>query len=408
MTKKKFLKLLEEKLKNLDEKERQKIINEYSNIIDEKLKKVKTEQEVVSELGNIDQLVNNILKHHKKTTNYIREASKEAKKVMDKFDKIIDDISKILNKGLKNIFNNLKKTNGDINIKFIFELFIKINFSIFFVLFLKIPFEFVSYLGEIFIYTFLTPIGNFLSIVLNLVLFIFYIIVCILVVISVFKKYFDKTNYNPILTINKIMVTIIFLLPIWCINFALIITIIFGIYLLFQGISMLGLIIILIGLSLLLGILADIINSIIHNSKKIYVFPFIISAILIMVGSVIFTYNMKNFEFIEGSSKSIDQKEFIYEESIRTKTEIQNADIIIDEVLADGQIIIKIDYYDIIEPTIIKNNNEIEIEFTYVKANIIKAIINDLSENKICNYKKVFKTDTKIYVNSNTSKLIET
>ena len=59
--------------KNLFEQideEKKDIINEYSDIIDEKVKHGKTEEESVKEFGNIDELAEEILKAYKINPNY--------------------------------------------------------------------------------------------------------------------------------------------------------------------------------------------------------------------------------------------------------------------------------------------------------------------------------------------------
>ena len=64
MTKKKFLSELEKKLSVLDDSEIQDIINEYRDIIDEKVKHGKTEKEVIEDnlLSGYGVSVRNILK----------------------------------------------------------------------------------------------------------------------------------------------------------------------------------------------------------------------------------------------------------------------------------------------------------------------------------------------------------
>jgi len=65
MNKKEFIRLLEEKLKILEENELKDIINEYKDTIDEKVKHGKSEEEAVSDFGDVDELTKEILKAYK-------------------------------------------------------------------------------------------------------------------------------------------------------------------------------------------------------------------------------------------------------------------------------------------------------------------------------------------------------
>ncbi|MBS7021215.1 MAG: DUF1700 domain-containing protein, partial [Firmicutes bacterium] len=70
MTKKKFLSELEKKLNVLNESEIKDIINEYSDIIDEKVKHGKTEKEAIEDFGKIEDLAKEILSAYKINPDY--------------------------------------------------------------------------------------------------------------------------------------------------------------------------------------------------------------------------------------------------------------------------------------------------------------------------------------------------
>ena len=56
MNKKKFIKKLKNNLSILEENEINDIIDEYSDIIDEKIKNGKSEEEAINDFGNINEL----------------------------------------------------------------------------------------------------------------------------------------------------------------------------------------------------------------------------------------------------------------------------------------------------------------------------------------------------------------
>ena len=70
MTKQEFLKKLEKKLEILSIEEREDTINEYRDIIDEKMKHGKTEEEAVKEAGDVDELAKEIIEAYKINTDY--------------------------------------------------------------------------------------------------------------------------------------------------------------------------------------------------------------------------------------------------------------------------------------------------------------------------------------------------
>ena len=79
MNKKSFIKKLKNNLNVLEESEVKDIIEEYSDIIDEKIKDGKTEEEAIKDFGDINELSKEILKVMK-----IRKLAKNLKKILKK------------------------------------------------------------------------------------------------------------------------------------------------------------------------------------------------------------------------------------------------------------------------------------------------------------------------------------
>ena len=94
MTKKKFLSELEKKLSVLNESEIKDIMNEYNDIIDEKVKHGKTEKEAISDFGKIDDLANEILSAYKINPNYNEESKDEFEASCKKLGEDFDDFIK--------------------------------------------------------------------------------------------------------------------------------------------------------------------------------------------------------------------------------------------------------------------------------------------------------------------------
>lgn len=438
MTKRKFLKLLEQKLSILNDAERNDIISEYSDIIDEKVKHGKTEKEATNDFGDIDELVSNILESYKINPNYTKQAASDTKKIMNAFEETVHNFYETFSKGVKNTYSNFRKSNGEINLELIFEIICKTILILLVLIVLRLPFLMINDLGKEVLDIFFPPMNSILTFIWSFITVVIYIASCILIVLAVFRKYFtfednaikkanslkktdtkiEEKQVNPkthsaITVIVQIMATLIFLFPIWCVNFGLMIAIVFFIYLLLKGVSVLGIVIILIGLSFLFGFLADILNSFIYTHKKIHFFPFMISTVLIMIGSIVLAYHSLDFEYIDGVSENVKIQEKIYEEVINNPTEIEvsSGDIAlhIDDALQDGSVVLKVTYYDSVAVNLRKEYEKIEINTMRIrsKRNIFDLVIEDLKDNKIYDYRNFFDVSVDVYANKNTIRLIK-
>ena len=70
MNKSSFISKLKKNLKILDENEVKDIVDEYSEIIDEKIKNGKTEEEAIKDFGDVNELCKEILKAYKINPKY--------------------------------------------------------------------------------------------------------------------------------------------------------------------------------------------------------------------------------------------------------------------------------------------------------------------------------------------------
>lgn len=444
MTKKKFLKLLEEKLKILNEKELKDIIDEYSNIIDEKVSAGKTEEEAVSDFDDVDTLVNEILDAYKINPNYEKEAQSDTKKIMNDIEESLSKTAKDLSNGTKKLYTNFKNKNGEFNIDMLFEIIIKVILLLFGLILLRVPFEIISSLGESLFDVFMYPVDKILGVTWNVIVGLVYFACVILIIISVFKKYFKiedvenvdvkeniedskkkeklkvkkvnkevKKEKNSTFTIIvRILLTFIFLFPIWCINFSIVIAIAAIIYLLIKGVELWGILVLLIGLSLLFGFIADIVNKLIYQKERLYFFPLIISAIFITIGGLMTVETGLTYNFSDKLDGSNFSKETIYRENITENTIIDTKkylkSIVIDDSLEDGEVVIKINYYDIyrIDKNSFSGKIDLSFDYTKNKKNVYDLIIKDLKDKNVYNYEDLDEINITIYVNTLTRNLI--
>ena len=189
MTKKKFLIQLEKKLQILEATERQDIILEYSNHIDQKIKEGKSENEAIKDFGDLDDLVREILKAYKISPDFT--SNNDHSSTDNTVNKITNTISNILDKVVaffKDLFNKTSdQTTGDI-LSFIIEVLA----IIFMVWLLRIPFSLVKSLGFGFFSIFEGPIDHILKFIWGFVIEIGYFISAVVILVSAIKSRAQK------------------------------------------------------------------------------------------------------------------------------------------------------------------------------------------------------------------------
>ena len=113
MNKKEFIKLLERKLKILDENEVKDIINEYKDTIDEKVKHGQSEEDAVKDFGDIEELAKEILKAYKVNPKYdeIDEELINVKEMAGDFEDWVKRSSKKMAQVSKGLYNDVKNSN---------------------------------------------------------------------------------------------------------------------------------------------------------------------------------------------------------------------------------------------------------------------------------------------------------
>mgnify|MGYP005785866685 FL=1 len=93
MKKQEFLNKLRKKLNVLEDKEIEDIISEYAVYIEEKVNRGLTEEEAVKELGDINEIANDLLQAYKvkpKESNYL---NRFINKVSQMFDYFLNELS---------------------------------------------------------------------------------------------------------------------------------------------------------------------------------------------------------------------------------------------------------------------------------------------------------------------------
>jgi len=192
VNKKEFLDLLEKKLSVLDDKERQDIIIEYTDTINEKVKQGQSEQDAVKDFGDIDDLVKDILIAYKINPNYEEKQDSFGKKS----EELIKQGAEVVSDFSRKVAQKCNITSKDISLEFIMEIIIRIFVVLVAALILKGVFTIFRELGESLFDSIYNPIGSLFIIFWNLLLFVIYILICALMVVAMFKKYFKLGENN--------------------------------------------------------------------------------------------------------------------------------------------------------------------------------------------------------------------
>lgn len=177
MKKEEFIKKLRKKLEILDDNEIEDIVSEYEGYIEEKVNRGLTEEEAVSELGDFNEIVSDLLAAYK---------VKEPKSTTT-FNDIINKISKYIDSFMDSISN---KSGRDI-----LKLIIEILLILILIWICKIPFGIMKDLGWNLFHELSYPIGRvFYGIWAFLIELCYFILAIVMFIKIIDKRYFRKIS----------------------------------------------------------------------------------------------------------------------------------------------------------------------------------------------------------------------
>lgn len=189
MNKKKFLKILEEKLQILSEEERNDILNEYKDTIEEKVRHGSSEEEAVADFGSIEELSREILKAYKINPDYSKSKDK-VKDFVEEGETLIKKGAEKLSEWTQDVVDDFKNNDQNWTLEMVFEVIIKAIILLIGLSLLRIPFYLIEGLGlNIFEMAF-PPFDSIFKVVLRCCTGFIYLMVCIIIAIIVFKPYF--------------------------------------------------------------------------------------------------------------------------------------------------------------------------------------------------------------------------
>ena len=457
MTKKKFLSELEKKLSVLNESEIKDIMNEYNDIIDEKVKHGKTEKEAISDFGKIDDLANEILSAYKINPNY-NEGSKDefeasCKKLGEDFDDFIKKGAEKASKVTKKVMDQVRENEQEFTIEFIFELLFKAIAALLLCVVATIPMTIIKELVESLLRMFVSPLSNILIFLFEFVLGILFLILCGFIFVAMFKQYVIPNKKKEekkeeikketkseekemkkeklvkssgpdalgtlIITIMKIAVIFFILLPIWMMEFGIGICLVFLIAALIKGIFFIGPLFLCAGGICLLSEISSIIYRMIFTEKKPHFYGILIGLVFLVIGTFLTIDLVMNFDYIKEAPSGYEKKNYTETLEVDANTVVDydyhmKYQTKIDNTMADHQIKVEVLYYEDIYqvPMVIKENenHEITVALEDNKRTNFKfhyqMLIDDLRKNQLHDYRQLEDYDVIITANENTLNLI--
>lgn len=457
MTKDKFLRDLEKKLSMLSEEERKDTIDEYRDIIEEKIKHGKKESEAVKEFGSIDELAKEILSAYKINPDYKKsEAGDKAKEFVDGAEEIIKKGAKKISKVTDDVVDSLKKSDFECTTSNVFEIIIKVIILLIFLALLKIPIYIASEIGAGIFGIGIEPFSSIFSFVWKVLIEIVYLGICILLIVKLVTNYTSQSKDKEqnqlnsdnkkkqahekeekkiikkgkkkndtfetiVLVLIRLFVTFVFIIPLIFIAILFIMGLIILIYLLCRGIGVYGFLIAILGCLGFTWSIIDLIYRGLIVDKKVYLFPFIINIILIIIGGVMSIAYIFDFEYHDYLPQDkYETKTETYLEDINKKTFISacQSEIIIDNSLDDNKIRVEATYYpEFVNMTKHEDDDSDKKYVTFVSNDkestfslnnkYTKMLVEDVKNKEIYNYSLFGDTSVKIYVNEKTKDLVE-
>lgn len=441
MNKKDFLKKLENKLMILNDTERKDIINEYTDIIDNKISDGKTEEDAIKEFGSVDVLAKEVLEAYKINTNY-NDGDNDNRNFSQELDFWIKKGAKELSEFTKNVISQFKKDNKNVKVEDIFEIILKIMFVFFLLSIIFFPLRGLGYLISEVLF------GGLFSFIINLIwrfmLGILFIFIAFLVGYTIIRDTLNKKEVEVVKTkkeitkeekqekkykqvasslthviqsILKVFVVFwtlpfIFLLLISYLAFAVLI---FGIT---KGIMWYGFILLAISSIIFFHQLLNVIYTLLFKNKLAKLYPFLIAFVIFLVGNIMAVEYIINFKIYTNYMPEEKYERATIQESFTITKDVleldnlyssTNYNVEVNNELLDNEVLLIIHYYkDYSKPELTRSyvgNRIIVRESTkenIINSKIFNDIVDNLKENKFYDLEELRAYKIDVYANTNT------
>jgi hypothetical protein len=438
MTKKEFLKRLEKRLMILNDEERKDILDEYTSIINDKVSDGKTEEEAINDFGNIDVLVDEILKAYKINANY-KEKDQDLENTINSVNSFIKRMAKSLSEFTVDTVDKVKRENKNLTIELTFEIVIKIFITLFLLtLLFNLLQLFGIFVSEVISFGILRPFVKLIWTLLTGVVFIFVALAISYSIASdslkketkVIEKekksknkiekeikeeitkdrvVTDNVGSGIIMTILKVFV-VFWTLPLIGMLILSYIGFTISIYLLVKGVMAYGIFILALASIIFFHRMVDTIYTFIFKGKMLKMYPFLISFILFLIGTLLTIDFFLNLKPVSPQKYILEDDTFYSDSSYdNTKIHLQTTEYFLSlkedgMEIGDNELMIKIrshqKFVDIVtSERIVDGSKHLylyrEIDFK----SIYGEFINNLKKNQIYDMHNL--TDYSVYIYAN-------
>ena len=420
---KEFLKNLNNRLYFLNKDEKNKILEEYRSKIENDYKETHNMKITIEKLGDMDTIVNEICDKY----NLSRSLSVRN----NKFDRDVSSCSKMIGNFIRDILKIVRKTKLQHNLESFLEVIVKLLYLTIIFTLIKLPFIIFEKLVSSVNYLLFYPYENTFNTCSNFIFSIIYFVICIIITLRTFGDYRiknkkiveeDKINsidkeYNWLDLIIRFIIYLIILIPIGILIILTISIACLLIYLFTTGINIIGLPIMLFGLSgLLIGLFMIILDALKQKDRS-YSILVLLSMFVFVIGFIISIANYNSFKKTSDISNSVIEmtKE---EVNITLKDEVKHIiveqgkyELLEDDTLSDNDIKVIVtycdNYYDIKYDQVIADGyNYIYfkpvLDDDFNNKDFINNILTDLRKNFLIDYTDVKEINLKIYANKHT------
>ena len=442
MSKKEFLEKLEKRLNILEEDEINDIINEYKDIIEEKIKHGKKEEDAVSDFGDFDELVKEILKAYKINP---KNSKDKAKDFLDAGEELIKDGAKKLTDSADKLIKNISKEDTASTITNLFEILLKALCVLIILAILTVPFKIIFGIGNG-IFNSMFGFGRLFEVLFNLLGILLFFVIAILLMYFLFKDNINKNNIkiedkdkkiknsekikeekkvnnqtstfsNIILILLKLFIIFVFIIPLWFVIIMGFVFLAILLYFLISGLNVIGVMLLVVGGLIFLIEFSSLLYNGLFKGAKVHVFSLIIALIFIVVGTIMTIQFVTGINYIDKAPKMRnDTKEYIYNINEPTEFDVDDGQSVIeiDNSLNDGEVKIEVNYvYDYVTVNKFEHTNEEGYkEIIFYSKNIMNGkkvydmIIDNLKNNKFYDYEKLSDINVKIRCNDKTKSLV--
>jgi len=438
----KFLEKLESRVTILEETTRKNVIKRYQSDIEKNIKKGMTENEAIEALGTLDDVVKEIYEEYHLNSNYRKKGRLFSQVIRDG----VNSAAKLMSTFCVELASRVKTYSNGKGLELFFEIMLKILLLVMAIMVLRLPFLLIEAIFNPVFNLLFFPFNVALDWILMFILSIIYIACCIALGIAMFKGYWnanitveskeaeekiehsvveekvvgpDTTHY--LFVIIKAILFAIIIIPLIGINIVLLFFTFVASFLVYKGVTILGLAIILLGLFLLSTVITSYVTDALDRREKTYKIRLVISILAIIIGVIFFVDNITTFNY----SSNIEESNF--SRAVRTKSVTvdehliifadRDFDFVIDNNIVDNELLLVFTYNDrIIDVRVLQDEiDELNFLFIYTVRNDLRIdtwmyiydnTLLDLQDSNIFNYRYLRKYELTIYVNEKTRELI--